>query len=59
MPAAFVSVVQGIDRVQRDFSDVRDGLPLVSPQQLYVDLYRDRGRGREAAEHVRREVLGF
>jgi hypothetical protein len=43
----------------RDFSDVRDGLPLVSPQQLYVDLYRDRGRGREAAEHVRREVLGF
>ena len=24
MPAAFVSVVQGIDRVQRDFSDVRD-----------------------------------
>jgi hypothetical protein len=42
-----------------DFGDVRDGLPLVSPQQLYVDLYRDRGRGREAGEHVRREVLGF
>jgi len=41
------------------FGETRDGLPIASPQQLYVDLYRDPGRGREAAEHVRREVLGF
>jgi AraC-like DNA-binding protein len=42
-----------------DSSEVRDGLPLVSPAQVYVDLARDRSRGREAAEHVRREVLGY
>jgi hypothetical protein len=42
-----------------DFSQDRNGLPLVAPQQLYVDLYRDRTRAREAAEHVRQEVLRF
>jgi hypothetical protein len=42
-----------------DFGTVHADFPLVSPHQLYVDLYRDRGRGREAGEHVRREVLGF
>lgn len=36
-----------------------DGLPLASPQQVYVDLARDRGRGAEAAEHLRRTVLKF
>lgn len=41
------------------FGDERDGLPLVSPVQVYVDLAADRGRGREAAEQLRREVLGF
>lgn len=41
------------------FGEEREGLPLVSAPQLYVDLYRHRGRGREAAEHVRSEVLGF
>ena len=41
------------------FGDERDGLALVSPVQLYVDLYADRGRGREAAEQVRRELLRF
>jgi hypothetical protein len=42
-----------------EFGQDRSGLPLVAPQQLYVDLFRDRSRAREAAEHVRREVLGF
>jgi hypothetical protein len=42
-----------------DFGEHRGGLPLVSAQQLYVDLYRDRSRAREAAEHVRRERLGY
>ncbi|HZJ47429.1 MAG TPA: type IV toxin-antitoxin system AbiEi family antitoxin, partial [Acidimicrobiia bacterium] len=41
------------------FGEERDGLALVSPVQLYVDLYADRGRGREAAEQVRRELLRF
>lgn len=37
----------------------RAGLQLASPLQVYVDLARDRGRGREAAEHLREQVLGF
>ncbi len=36
-----------------------DGLPLVSPQQLYVDLVHAGGRAREAAEEVRRQRLGY
>lgn len=42
-----------------DFRSEHNGLPLASPAQVYVDLARDRGRGREAAEHLRRSVLGF
>jgi hypothetical protein len=52
-------VVDLADRGVSDFGREQGGLVLVSPQQLYVDLHHDRGRGREAAEHVRREVLGF
>jgi len=36
-----------------------DGLPLASPMQIYLDLHDDRGRAREAAEHLRAEVLGI
>jgi len=42
-----------------EFGRELEGLPLVSLPQLYVDLYRERGRGREAAEHVRREALAY
>jgi hypothetical protein len=41
------------------FGEEREGLPLVSPQQLYVDLYRESGRTREAAEYLRRQVLKY
>jgi hypothetical protein len=41
------------------FRVLKDDLPLASPQQVYVDLARDRGRGREAAEHLREQLLGF
>ena len=41
------------------FDARRNGLELASPQQIYVDLARDRGRGRDAAEHLRRHALGF
>jgi hypothetical protein len=41
------------------FSVSKRGLPLASPQQVYVDLARDRGRGREAAEHLRRTAIGY
>jgi hypothetical protein len=41
------------------FSTPVAGLPLVSPQQLYVDLLHAGGRAREAAEEVRRQRLGY
>jgi hypothetical protein len=52
-------VVDLVDEGVADFSRVRDGLPLVAPPQLYVDMHRERGRGREAAEHVRAQVMGY
>jgi len=43
------------------FYGVREvhGVYVVSNIQLYVDLYNYPARGREAAEHLRREVIGF
>lgn len=35
------------------------GVPVVSNIQLYVDLFNYPARGREAAEHLRKEVIGF
>ena len=35
------------------------GLRVVSNVQLYVDLYNYPARGREAAEHLRKELIGF
>jgi hypothetical protein len=42
-----------------DFRVERDDLLLASPVQVYVDLAGERGRGREAAEHLRHAVIGF
>jgi len=39
------------------FGSEHDGLPLVSPPQLYVDLAGRRGRGREAAEELRKRIF--
>ena len=33
------------------------GLPVVSPPRLYADLRALGGRGEEAAEHVRQELI--
>jgi len=35
------------------------GVCVVSNIQLYVDLYNYPARGREAAEHLRKQVIGF
>jgi hypothetical protein len=56
--AARVIAVPAEERVG-DFGSTTEGLPLVSPAQLYVDLFRERGQAREAAEHVRRQLLRF
>lgn len=41
------------------FHSVVNDIPIVHPVQLYVDLFRDFGRGREAAEHLRRELIPY
>lgn len=41
------------------FASPMNGYRVAAPVQVYVDLFRHPGRGREAAEHLRREVLGF
>jgi hypothetical protein len=58
-PASERLVVDLSDEGVAQFGASIDGLDLVSPQQLYVDLARAPGRGREAAEEVRRQVLGY
>lgn len=52
-------VIDVVDEGVADFSDSVGGMPLSSPAQVYFDLYRDPGRGRDAAEELRRRVLGF
>lgn len=52
-------VLRVSDDAVADGGAMRSGFPLVAPQQVYVDLRHDLGRGREAAEHMRREALGF
>jgi hypothetical protein len=42
-----------------EFHVMHKHLPLAAPVQVYVDLASDRGRGREAAEHLRRTAIGF
>ena len=37
----------------------KGGLPVVSLPQLYVDLYHHERRGREQAEKLRRDAMGF
>jgi hypothetical protein len=59
--------LQGPNRVVLDLPDEGvaqfgtevSEIPLVSPAQLYVDLYRQPTRGRQAAEEARRQLLDF
>jgi hypothetical protein len=41
------------------FREQMDGVWLASPIQVYLDLVRGEGRGKEMAEHLRRERIGF
>lgn len=52
-------VIDLADRGAGAFAVERAGLPLAAPVQVYVDMARDLGRGREAAEHLRGEAIGF
>jgi hypothetical protein len=46
---------EGVARFGSEVSELR----LVSAAQLYVDLYKQPARGRQAAEEVRRQLLDF
>jgi len=41
------------------FHTEQDGLSVVNPFRLYLDLRREPRRGREQAERLRKEVIGF
>jgi len=49
---ANVHVLTPRDRGVFDFVEVVEGVPVVCPVQIYLDLLRDPARGEEAAEHL-------
>lgn len=51
--------LQAKDDTPLAFRETADDLWLVNRFRLYADLRRDPRRGREQADHLRREVIGF
>jgi len=54
-----VVFLQAKDDAPLAFSKQADGLSVVNRFRLYADLRRDPRRGREQADHLRQEVIGF
>lgn len=54
-----VVFLQGKDDTPLAFREQAKGLWLANRFRLYADLRRNPRRGREQAEHLRREVIGF
>lgn len=54
-----VTFLQAMDDAPLAFRQRRGGLWIVNPFRLYADLKRDKRRGDEQAEYLRREVIGF
>ncbi|MCX6364894.1 MAG: hypothetical protein NTW58_12155 [Actinobacteria bacterium] len=54
-----VVFLQAKDDAPLAFRELADGLWVVNRIRLYGDLRRDPRRGREQADHLRREVIGF
>ncbi|HEY1688981.1 MAG TPA: type IV toxin-antitoxin system AbiEi family antitoxin [Solirubrobacteraceae bacterium] len=52
-------VIDLADRGCGAFAERHAGLPIASPVQIYLDMSRELDRGREAAEQLRREAIGF
>lgn len=52
-------LVDLVDPGTDQFAAPVQGLRVAHPVQIYVDLYRERGRAREAGEHLRRELIRF
>ncbi|HVA60585.1 MAG TPA: hypothetical protein VNG13_08615 [Mycobacteriales bacterium] len=56
---ANVVFVQAKDDTPLAFRQRRDDIWITNVFRLYVDLRRDPRRGREQADHLRQEVIGF
>jgi hypothetical protein len=54
-----VVFLQAKDDAPLAFCELADDLWVVNRVRLYADLLRDPRRGREQADHLRREVIGF
>ncbi len=54
-----VVFLQPRDDAPLAFREKRDGVWVANRFRLYADLRRDPRRGREQADHLRREVIGF
>lgn len=54
-----VVFLQARDDAPLAFREKRDGAWVANRFRLYADLRRDPRRGREQADHLRREVIGF
>lgn len=56
---ANLAIIEATDKGDLLFREEHQGVWLASPVQVYLDLIRSEGRAKEAAEHLRKEVIGF
>ena len=56
---ANLAVIEAKSSGELMFRELTDGVWLASPIQVYLDLVGGPGRGKEMAEHLRRERIGF
>jgi hypothetical protein len=56
---ANLDVIETRSRGEFLFRERAGNLWLASPVQVYLDLLRSGGRGKEMAEHLRQERIGF
>ena len=54
-----LDVIETRSRGEFLFRERYGPLWLASPVQVYLDLLRSGGRGKEMAEHLRHEMMGF
>jgi hypothetical protein len=56
---ANLMLMQANDNLPLAFTEEREGLRLANAFRIYLDARADPRRGREQAEHFRREVIGW
>src|SRR5204862_4145475 len=56
---ANLAIIEAKDRGELMFREKHQGVWLANPVQVYLDLISSEGRAKEAAEHLRKETIGF